>query len=196
MKVTRQEEYHSSRESRHESVISAWRTLERTSAGADELVSIQRLIGDETVSPAEIARELAKEGIELRHPEVIVCDARWRETHFEKQAARFAGVVALRGAALLELKEAEAAIAEMERLRDGFAAQDDLALHELKALAVDARETANRRAHDAALSQSAQKVQAEIAEWVRVWLETPNLFAQWLELRKASATFIANFPED
>ncbi len=197
MKVTRQEEYNSFPDSRHESVLSAWRTLERRSAGADELMAIQQIIGDETIGPAAIARELAKAGVELRHPEVIICDARWRENYFEKQASTFAGVTALRDAALLELNEAEAAITELERLRNEFAgAHDHLALHELKALAVDARETANRRAQDPALSDDAQKVQVEIAEWLRVWLETPNLFAQWLELRKSSATFTANFSED
>jgi hypothetical protein len=30
---------------------------------------------------------------------------------------------------------------------------------------------------------------AEIATWFRIWLETPDLFFDWLELRKASEEF-------
>jgi hypothetical protein len=29
----------------------------------------------------------------------------------------------------------------------------------------------------------------EIATWFRIWLETPDLFFDWLELRKASEEF-------
>src|SRR5262245_31929555 len=132
-----------------ETIVAAWQALERESAGADELVSIQQTLDDDTISPAEIARALAKGGVELRHHETIICDARWREAHFEREARTFAGVSALRGAVPLELKDAEAALAELERLRNTFAvARDNIALHELKALAVESRETAIRRTHD------------------------------------------------
>jgi hypothetical protein len=30
----------------------------------------------------------------------------------------------------------------------------------------------------------------EIALWFQIWLETPNLFNDWLELRKSSPSFI------
>ncbi|MBL8188494.1 MAG: hypothetical protein JNK38_10830 [Acidobacteria bacterium] len=33
----------------------------------------------------------------------------------------------------------------------------------------------------------------EINQWATVWLQSPNLFAQWLELRKASAGYQALF---
>jgi hypothetical protein len=197
MKVTRQPKPHqSSPGAFHETIVAAWRALGRESAGADELVSIQQTLADETISPAKIARELAKEGIELRHPEVILSDARWRQAQFEQQAKMFAGVTALCDALPLRLKDAESALAELERLRQTFGVtSDSLAVDELKALAVESRETAISRAHNSALSPQDREVQAEIAEWLRVWLETPNLFAQWLELRKASSTFTAKFPD-
>jgi len=34
---------------------------------------------------------------------------------------------------------------------------------------------------------------AEIATWFRIWLETPDLFFDWLELRKASEEFRRSF---
>jgi hypothetical protein len=79
-------------------------------------------------------------------------------------------------------------------LRCAFA-RDETVLNELKSLAVDSRKTLIKRAKDASLSPQAREVQTEIAEWLRVWLETPNLFVQWLELRKASATFTAKFAD-
>lgn len=194
MKVTRREDPESSRNRRHELIVAAWVALESASVGADELVAVQQAVNDETISPAEIARELARAGAELRHPEIIVCDARWRAARLERQARTFAGISALQSAAPLELKEAEAALAELEKLRCTFA-RDETALNELKSLAVDARKTLIKRAKDASLSPQVREVQAEIAEWLRVWLETPNLFVQWRELRKASATFTAKFAD-
>jgi len=48
------------------------------SLGSDELIRIQQAIGEafghmRFESPATIARELAHEGAELRHPEIIEC---------------------------------------------------------------------------------------------------------------------------
>ena len=183
-------------QSLHETIVAAWRELERASAGADELVAIQTTLADETISPAEIARELAREGVELRHPEIINCDARWREAQVARQAQVFAGVIALRGTLPLSLRETAGCLAELERLRNRFAvAEDELALSELMALAIEARKTALSRARDSSLSKPVRESQAEIAEWLRVWLETPSIFSQWLELRKASAAFTAKFPD-
>ncbi|HEX3143456.1 MAG TPA: hypothetical protein VHQ64_05755 [Pyrinomonadaceae bacterium] len=193
MKVTRRDD-HDSLLNRRPKIIAAWLALGSASVGADELVAVQHAVNDEATSPAEIARELAREGAELRHPEIIICDARWRAARIESQARTFAGIAALQGAVPLELKAAEAALAELDRLRCTFA-RDETALNELKSLAVDARKTLIKRAKDASLSPQAREAQAEIAEWLRVWLETPNLFVQWLELRKASDTFTTKFSD-
>lgn len=34
----------------------------------------------------------------------------------------------------------------------------------------------------------------EIAQWFRIWLETPDAFFDWLDLRKQSPEFVNNFP--
>jgi hypothetical protein len=33
----------------------------------------------------------------------------------------------------------------------------------------------------------------EISEWFRIWLETPDAFFDWLDVRKASPTFKEQF---
>jgi hypothetical protein len=35
----------------------------------------------------------------------------------------------------------------------------------------------------------------EIGEWFRIWLETPDAFFDWLDVRKASPTFREKFGE-
>ena len=39
------------------------------------------------------------------------------------------------------------------------------------------------------LSAAQRREQAEIAQWFAVWLQTPDLFADWVGLRKASPEF-------
>jgi hypothetical protein len=176
-----------------EAIVSTWRGLGATSVGARELLAIQEALPAE-MSPASIARELAAAGAALRHPEIIECDARWREKQIAKQTRPFAGLAVLQERGSLRLRDAEAAITRLETLRAGLRAGDDEAvLDEIKKLAIDARQRALNSANDPSLSSSRREEQAEIAEWLRVWLETPHLFAQWVDLRKASAAFAKKF---
>jgi hypothetical protein len=167
-----------------------------TSVGEPELLAIQQALGEE-ISPASIARELASAGAELRHPEVIECDAHWRGRQIAKRIKTFAGLAQLQKREPLRLGEAEASIARLEALRVRLtAAQDEGALSEIGQLAIDARQRALNRANDTSLSGLHRAEQAEVAEWLRVWLETPLLFAQWVDLRKASPAFTNKFAAD
>src|SRR6266566_3662310 len=98
--------------SRREAIVSEWRRLGATSVGTDELLRIQQAISEAlgkhaVESPATIARELAQEGAELRHPEIIDCDARWREAQIGNQLKTFSKVSALQTTERLRLKQAE-----------------------------------------------------------------------------------------
>jgi hypothetical protein len=42
-------------------------------------------------------------------------------------------------------------------------------------------------------SKRAEKV--EIASWFRIWLETPDAFFDWLDVRKQSPDFKSRFPQ-
>ena len=185
--------------SRRDLIVSEWRRLGAASLGSDELIRIQQAIGEAfgehaVESPATIARELAHEGAELRHPEIIECDARWREAQIGNQLKTFSKVSALQTTERLRLKQAESLIKELERLRVRFeGARDDRQLAELKTLAIDARRNAISRAKDSLLPIALRHEQAEIAEWLMVWLETSNLFQPWVELRKSSPAFKEKF---
>src|SRR5687768_8988441 len=65
-------------------IVEVWQHLGDPSIGAAELREIQSALNEQlgegaVDSPAAIARLLADEGAELRHPEVVECDATWRE---------------------------------------------------------------------------------------------------------------------
>ena len=45
------------------------------------------------------------------------------------------------------------------------------------------------------VEEQKRKEKKEIAEWFRIWLEAPDTFFEWLEVRKASPEFHAAFGE-
>src|ERR1051326_2213073 len=108
--MKRKEPAHISDDRRRELIISTWRALGSASVGAEELAKIQQAIAevfDEVVSPAGIARELAQAGAELRHPEIIESDARWRQAQIADRMNTLAGVSPLLRTEALNLKDAE-----------------------------------------------------------------------------------------
>src|SRR4051812_14121237 len=170
MKVNRKAPGHISAERRHELVVSAWHTIGQISIGADELSTIQNAIADlvdedQIPSPTTIARELAQEGAELRHPEVIECDAAWREARWEREAERFKGLDDLVSAAPLTLKRAEELLVELDRRRQEFAStNDDEGLARLKEFAVSVLQS-SQALGKSSLDAAALAEQTEIAEW-------------------------------
>src|SRR5437763_8941002 len=144
MKGTRKQNKSATGISRRDLIVSEWRRLGAGSIGTDELFRVQQAIaaafGVQAVdSPATIARELAQEGAELRHPEIIECDARWREAQIDSQQKAFSVVSALQTVERLRLKQAELLMAKLERLRCRLERTRDLRqLAELKTLAIDA----------------------------------------------------------
>ena len=201
MKVRRKRKEHISAESCSEIILSVWRELGSPAVGEIELTRLRQALievfgPDELPGPARIARELAQEGAALRHPEIIESDARWREAQIASRMRAFVNLRPLQTGVALEFSEAAASIAELEELRGRFVnADDELALAEVKRLAIEARDAAKNRAGDSSAPAAHREVQAEIAQWFRVWLETPNLFTQWLELRRSSLAFKESFPE-
>src|SRR5438045_3918268 len=130
MKVERPAPRHISPERRHELAVSTWQALGQKSIGADELIAIQNAIADlvdedQLPSPASLARELAQEGAELRHPEVIECDAAWRQSRLAREAERCKRLDDLVSDGPLTLKRAEELLGELDRLRQEFASTND-----------------------------------------------------------------------
>jgi len=181
-------------------IVALWNRLGRSSIGESELRKIQGSIrrqfgqgGEE--SPAAIARVLADEGAELRHPEIIEFDARWREAEIESDAARFKGLEDFLLGQPLRLKKAEALIKRLEKLRkNSERTGDQTTLKQVRTMVANARQVAESLGKDRTLDPLERSEQAELAEWLKVWIQTPNLFADWLDLRRRSPDFRKKFP--
>ena len=146
------------------------------------------------LGPAAMARLLADEGAELKHPEIIESDAEWRQARIENSATT-SGVDQLGSPQVLTLETAEKLLGELEELRKRHEPNDDRqALAEIRTFASESRRLAESIARNRSAQQTDRGEQAEIAEWLKVWLQTPKLFADWLELRRRSDEFRARFP--
>ncbi len=184
---------------KRELAIEVWNGLPRAAVGQNELREIQSAIakgfGEGAVdSPASIARLLADEGAELRHPEIIEFDARWRQAQIEKSAADPSVLDRFEAGKPLRLKQAETLIKKLEKLRKKFErAGDKQAMRSLQDEAVSVRQNLQSLAKSEKLNHRVRGEQIEIAEWLSVWIRTPKLFEEWLGLRKRSPDFGRRF---
>ncbi len=185
--------------SKQEFIVAQWLRLGGKAIGRRELRRIQRALhekfGEGAVeSPAKIARVLADEGAELRHPEVIEFDVKWREEKIEKETSEFKGLERFRDAKPVRLHEAESLIKKLEQTRQSSERNENkVNVQRLREIAIDVRQTAETLANDSTLTQRQRDEQAEIAQWLAVWLQTPNLFDDWLDLRRRSPDFRNKF---
>ena len=180
-------------------IIEVWERLGSPAIGEAELREIQKSVRGQfgqgaEESPAAIARMLADEGAELRHPEVIEFDARWREAKIENDKRQFKGIEDFLAGEPLRLKRAEALIKRLEKLRQRAESSGDLrSAKEARNMAIGGRQVAELLAQDRKLNPTQRAEQAEIAEWLKVWIQTPSLFADWLDLRRRSPEFQKKF---
>ena len=186
----------------HARIIEVWKQLGRPDVGAKELETIERALRDECteddpLTAAVIARILVDEGAGLRHPEVLEFDARQRAKQIQIHARPFLEIQALLIDQPLDLKQAADLLEKLEKLRNQFEADEGnpQLLGQLRSIAIDARKTAQLLSKKRA-SESDRAEQLEIAEWFAVWIKTPNLFADWIELRRRSTEFREKFASE
>ena len=185
--------------SKQEFIVAEWHRLGGKAIGRKELRAIQRALHKEfgagaLESPARIARVLADEGAELRHPEVIEFDANWRARQVAEETAKFRDLEPFMEAKPLRLNEAESVIKKLERARQSSSHNEDkVSLQRLRDIAMNAKQTAQLLANDSTLDQTYRYEQEEIAQWLSVWLQTPTLFDDWLDLRRRSPDFRKKF---
>jgi hypothetical protein len=175
-------------------MIEVWEHLDCETVGAKELEEIERAVrerfGDGAVeSPVRVARLLADEGAELRHAEVLELDTRWRADPYE---AMFRNVLKFS-----DFTQAAASIRRLENLRRQFARKkDQMGLRLVRETALKGKQRAQMIAGNRNVDERKRAEKAEIAEWFSVWLQQPEIFDDWLELRRRSSDFSARFGED
>jgi hypothetical protein len=94
------------------------------------------------------------------------------------------------------LQDAEVSVMRLDELMRKFRAQGENAAVER---VLNVARLGKRRAE---MISRNQKVEApkraekeEIASWFRIWLETPDAFFDWLDVRKKSGEFRSKFPQ-
>jgi hypothetical protein len=175
-------------------MIEVWEHLDCESVGAAELETIETVVRERfgagaVESPAIVARLLADEGAELRHAEVLELDTRYRAT--DPYEAMFRNVLKFSTFA-----QAAASIKNLENLRREFARKKDReGLRRVHETALKGKQRAQMIARNRNVDEKKRDEKAEIAEWFTVWLQQPEVFNDWLELRQRSKDFRERFKE-
>jgi len=179
-------------------IIEVWEYLDCESVGASELEQIQQALTEKfgagaVTSPASLARTVADEGAVLRHPEVFQCDVNWREQNLKRWEFR-------QGLDFSDFLSAFASVVRLEgkrlQLQVGDEAMGAVGLRELRDIVVAARKDSLLQARSKILDSSVRERLKEISEWLTVWLQSPELFSDWLDLRRRSPEYKKKFPED
>ena len=158
-------------------IIDAWKPLDKEVVGASELESIRETIANRfgtDVSPAFIARALADHGAKLGHPEILQADVRWRESNlvFTPEDLTFE-----------TLESATALMDKIESLRRQLESDKP----KLEQLYQQVRQLKSE------LELMPTSLGQELAQWLAIWLQNPQIFSDWLALRRDTAEFRAQF---
>jgi len=88
------------------------------------------------------------------------------------------------------LAEAEKAIGRLEELRLRYLAVSDAkGVESCRSVALLGRKRSDSISRNPRVRPAKRRQKAEIARWFAIWLETPELFGDWLALRKQSESF-------
>jgi hypothetical protein len=88
------------------------------------------------------------------------------------------------------LAETEQTLKILENLRQRFlAASDKKGVEYCRQLGLLGRERATMIALNRRVGRDKRLTKGEAALWFRIWLETPDLFTEWLALRKTNPEF-------
>ena len=160
-------------------IVEVWERTGQDVAGAVELALIQEAFTKQfgsgaMVSPAAIARVLADHGARLKHPEILQADVRWRESNL---------FFTPEDLTLGTLEGATALMEKIETLRRQLEGQKP----KLEELYRQVRQFKTE------LQSIPTSLGHELAQWLTVWLQNPEIFAEWLDLRRATPEFRQRF---
>ena len=95
------------------------------------------------------------------------------------------------------LEEAEMCLIRLDELLRKFSTEGERAATE-RVLEIGrlGRRRAEMIAHNHKVDPAKRTEKLEIAHWFSIWLETPDAFFDWLEIRKQTPEFRKNFPGD
>jgi hypothetical protein len=93
------------------------------------------------------------------------------------------------------LEEAEMCLVRLDELLRKFLLDDEQAAAErVREVARLGRRRAEMISRNHKVDATKRAEKEEIAHWFAIWLETPDAFFDWLEVRKQSPEFVSKFP--
>jgi hypothetical protein len=94
------------------------------------------------------------------------------------------------------LEDAEVSIMRLDELMRKFQTHDErAAVERVLNIARLGKRRAEMIAHNHKVEARKRAEKEEIANWFRIWLETPDVFFDWLDVRKQAPDFQARFPQ-
>lgn len=171
-----------------ELIIEVWEKLDCENVGRPEIEAIETAVaahfGQAAVeSPMIIARLLADEGAELRHSEVM-------ELYVERASDRPYDAALRNILRLGDLRSAVSTIRDLENLRRKYRRDGDKdGLRALRETALRGKGQANEIVASPKSGVLERQIAAEIDQWLSLWLQTPELFENWVAIRLTTTEF-------
>ncbi len=170
-------------------IVEVWERLDCESIGRAEIEAIEMVVAEQygkaaVDSPMVIARLLADEGAQLRHSEIM---ALYVERASDRpHAAQLRNLIRID-----DLDTTRNSLREMTNLLKRY--KSDGNKEGIAHLMDAARSTRKEALARAERSSAKTDMNSEIAEWLRVWLETPEIFSSWVDVRVNSEDFKRRF---
>ena len=173
-------------------IIEVWEKLDCESVGKEEIEAIEIVVGEQfgesaVESPMIVARRLADEGAVLRHPEILALYIkRRRESPYDPM---FRNILKIS-----TFDQTLSSIRNLENLRKKFLGDGDKkGLNLVRKTALEGKKRSADIAGSDKREPAERMLNGEIAEWLAIWLQTPDVFEDWVELRQASKGFKSKF---
>ncbi len=168
--------------SKYDLIIEVWEKLDCESVGRAEIEAIETVIyeifgGHPQDTPMRLARILADEGAELRHSEIMELDV-------ERRSSKKDLPLISRPLDFSDTDSALRSINELETLRRQFVSKGNSeGIRDLRAKAITARDGLRAISVNPNKSLASKKAAAEFAEWMAIWIESPEIFETWIKAR-------------
>ena len=169
---------------KYQIIVDVWERMEKDVVGASELQLIQQALAvrfGTIVSLVSIARTLADHGARLGHPDILGADLEWRQrtSLFTPEDLTFGN-----------LEAAMSLIEKIEALRENLQ-NDKPMLEHLRQSVQQIKNELDVLAASGRVGQS--HLAQEVGQWLTIWLQNPQIFPEWLALRRNTPDFRERF---
>ena len=165
-------------EAKFDLIMEVWEKLDCEDVGRVEIEAIRSVLDDrfsltDRETPMKLARLLADEGAVLRHSEILKYDV---EVRRQKAVA---------GISSIATESREAALGSLRAITSQFRLESDNPRKQesLRKLALSTKEHLLRVTESTDKSAESKARAAEIAEWISIWLQSPDMFEAWIDAR-------------